>query len=190
MDNLKLRVGYGVTGLSRVDAYQSLATIDMSKFYTMGGELLNYYQFSQNMTNADLTWEKSYNTNIGVDASFFNGRIDLSADYYFTKTDDVIWNQNIPSVNGMFDASNTYTMLRNIAKTEINGIELTVNTRNIDTKNFKWNSTLTFTKNNEKSTKIIGGDVDHVLRPCSDYSLNSGHPINALHKYQINGILS
>lgn len=97
-----------------------------------------------------MTWERSHNWNIGLDASFFNNRIDLSADYYITNTDGVIWKQNLPVVNGAYNASKLYYMSKNIAKTQNHGLELTLNTRNIVNKEFTWTSALTFTLNNEK----------------------------------------
>ena len=71
-----------------------------------------------------------------MDASFFNNRIDLSADYYITNTDGVIWKQNLPVVNGAYNASKLYYMSKNIAKTQNHGLELTLNTRNIVNKEF------------------------------------------------------
>jgi hypothetical protein len=133
-----------------------------------------------------LTWERSHNWNIGLDASFFNNRIDLSADYYITNTDGVIWKQNLPVVNGAYNASKLYYMSKNIAKTQNHGLELTLNTRNIVNKEFTWTSALTFTLNNEKVKSLIGGTADHVKN--EDYYLSIGYPVNSFYAPKIDGM--
>ena len=105
-----------------------------------------------------------------MDASFFNNRIDLSADYYITNTDGVIWKQNLPVVNGAYNASKLYYIEQEHCKEHKNhGLELTLNTRNIVNKEFTWTSALTFTLNNEKVKSLIGGTADHVKN--EDYYL-------------------
>ena len=186
MNNLKLRLGYGVTGAASIDPYSSVATVELDGYYSLGGQKTNSYKFSENVANADLTWERSHNWNIGLDASFFNNRIDLSADYYITNTDGVIWKQNLPVVNGAYNASKLYYMSKNIAKTQNHGLELTLNTRNIVNKEFTWTSALTFTLNNEKVKSLIGGTADHVKN--EDYYLSIGYPVNSFYAPKIDGM--
>ena len=188
LSNLKLRAGYGVTGAASIDPYTTIAMVELDGNYTLGGELVPYYRYSQNMSNEDLTWEKSYNWNFGVDVALLKNRIELTADYYRTRTKGVIWSQNIPVNNGGFDATTQYYMSRNIAETKNNGLELALNTRNISTKNFKWNSSLTFTLNNEKVSKLIGGTADHIQNGTSDFYLNLGHFVNSYYTYKLDGI--
>ena len=75
-------------------------------------------------TNRALGWEKSYNTNIGLDAAFLNNRIDVSMDYYFTKTKGVIWERQLPITNGGYNSSTRYKMNMNICETENRGFEM------------------------------------------------------------------
>ncbi|NDV80633.1 TonB-dependent receptor [Bacteroides sp. 51] len=187
LSNLKLRVGYGVTGTASIDPYSSSANLEQSQ-YQLGGQLYTTYLFSKNYANPNLTWEKSYNTNIGLDAAFLNNRIDLTADYYFTKTDGVIWARNLPVVNGAYNASTYYLTNMNICETENRGIELALNTRNIDTKDFKWNSTITFTYNKEKITGLTDGVSDHIQKTNTDYYLNIGYPVNSFYGLKKTGI--
>ena len=187
MENLKLRVGYGVTGTASINPYSTVATLE-DGYYSLGGDLVSTYLFSRNISNQNLIWEKSYNTNIGFDVSFLNRRIDLTMDYYITKTNGVIWNQSLPIVNGGYNATTQYTIARNIAKTKNKGFEMTLNTHNFSTRDFTWDTTLTFTLNNEKVKSLIGGTSDHIKNANTDYWLNIGHPVNSFYAYKIDGM--
>ena len=132
------------------------------------------YHFSQNVANLNLGWEKSKNTNIGLDASFLNGRIDMALDYYFTKTEDVIWQKALPITNGGYNSSEYYMTNMNICETETSGLELALNTRNIVTKDFTWTSNLTFTWNKEKITRLATPDAEYVTNGDNGLVLMKG----------------
>ena len=187
LDNLKLRAGYGVTGTASINPYTSISSLDYFGM-ALGGSLQNVYSFSQNYTNPDLAWEKSHNTNIGLDAAFLNGRIDLTADFYITKTKGVIWSRNLPITNGGYNAVSYYYTMTNICETKNKGLELALNTRNIVTKDFKWNSTLTFTFNNEKIVSLQDGASDNISNGTTGYSLSKGHPVNSFYHYKLDGV--
>ncbi len=74
LDNLKLRLGYGVTGTAAIDPYTTASNLEHSTM-AFSGNNADIYRFSENYTNRLLGWEKSYNTNIGVDAAFLNNRM-------------------------------------------------------------------------------------------------------------------
>lgn len=186
LDNLKLRVGYGVTGTAGIDPYSSISTLEQS-YYGLGGTKLVSYKFDQTVANVNLGWEKSKSTNIGLDASFLKGRIDFTLDYYFTKTDDVIWKKNLPITNGGYSASAYYNTNMNICKTENQGIELALNTRNIVTKDFKWTSNITFSKNKEKITKLATDNADYVTNGNNGLVLMKGQPVNSFYHYKLDG---
>ena len=116
-------------------------------------------KFTEYITNRNLTWEKTHDLNIGIDASFLNNRIDLTVDLYRTKTTDVILSQALPtSIMGNYTGSTTYKMNKNAAETENRGIELALNTRNIVKKDFTWSSTVTFNQpTKEKIKSLIEG---------------------------------
>jgi TonB-linked SusC/RagA family outer membrane protein len=185
LSNLKLRVGYGVTGTASINPYSTSSVIEASTL-DFSGSVQNIYRFSSNYTNRALGWEKSHNTNIGLDAAFFNNRIDLTADYYITNTDGVIWSRQIPVVNGAYNSSTLYTMNMNICETKNTGFELALNTRNIDTRDFKWNSTVTFNYNKEKIKSLTDGTADNITN--GDYALTIGQPVNSFYTYKIDGM--
>lgn len=187
LDNLKLRVGHGVTGTASIDPYTSSSNLEQS-YYSLGGEKSLVYMFSQNISNENLTWEKSHNTNIGVDFSALRNRIDLTLDYYITKTDGVIWQRYVPITNGGYSASSYYYTNVNICSTKNNGFEFALSTRNIDNKGdgFKWTTSLTFSWNKEKIVSLADGTSNYVTN--GDYTLAIGSPVNSYYQYKILGI--
>lgn len=191
LDNLKLRLGWGVTGAAGISAYSSWSTLAQGKM-ALGGETLTNYYFPQTITNAGLTWEKSKNTNIGIDAAFFGGRVDVSADYYITNTDDVIWKLTLPVNNGAMAANNYFRTTSNIAKTKNKGFELTLNTRNIVTKDFTWSSTITFATNKEKIVSLGEGAGEYIqkgeTKETPNYAYHVGSAINSFYDYKVVGV--
>lgn len=185
LDNLKIRVGYGETGAAGIDPYSSWSILQQGNLTLAGEKLTNYY-YPQIVANPLLTWERSNNTNIGLDVSLFNGRIDLSTDYYITKTDGVIWEQALPVTSGAYDASTYYITNVNLASTENKGFELSLTSRNVMSKNFSWTSTLTFANNKEKVTSLGDGSQDYVTN--GDYTLHVGSPIHSYYNYKIDGV--
>lgn len=186
LDNLKIRGGWGVTGTAAIDAYSSVSVLEQTN-YGLGGLLVPAYQYSKNVANVMLGWEKSKNTNIGIDASFLGGRIDMALDYYFTKTEDVIWSKALPSTGGMYDASTNFQTNMNICETETQGVELALNTRNIVTKDFTWTSNLTFTYSKEKITKLATG-AEYVTNGDDGKVLYMGEAVNSWYNYKLNGV--
>lgn len=189
LNNLKLRVGYGETGAAGIAPYSSYSIISTGQM-SLGGQLTNTSFYPQIITNPALTWERSKSWNIGLDFGLFNNRIDLAAEYYITNTHDVIWEQSLPSNNGAFSATQMFKTNRNIASTRNQGFELTLTTHNIDTKDFKWSSTLTFSNNKEEVTSLGHNAAEYVQRGTGDkdYTLHIGDPVNSFYNYKFNGI--
>lgn len=186
LDNLKLRVGYGETGsTANIGAYSSTSKIEQG-FLTLGGERLQTYAYSENVANPLLTWERSKNWNIGLDASFLNGRIDVVLDYYNTKTEGVIWDKQIPVTCGAYVYNKQYSTFVNLAETKNQGFEAAINTRNIISKDFKWTSTLTFSYNKEEITKLSGTTNDRVTQ--DDRAFEIGSAINSWYHFKLDGI--
>lgn len=189
MNNLKLRVGYGSAGLSgAVRPYTSVSNVTQGMI-TIGGQLIQpTYTTSQMIANKTLTWERSKTWNFGFDASFLNDRINVVADYYITNSEDVIWKINIPVTNGAYSYNQLYQANMNMAKTNNKGLELTVNTRNVDTPNFKWNSSVSFSYYKEEVTKLLASKSDFVSN--GDFMLSVGEPVNTYRHYKLDGVWS
>lgn len=190
MNNLKLRVGYGETGGAKIEPYSSWSILQTGQM-GLGGVLTNTAFFPENLSNAALGWERSKSWNIGVDFGLFNNRVDLAAEYYITNTDDVIWKQTLPIINGGYTADKAFTIYRNIATTRNQGFELTLTTHNIDTKDFNWTSTITFSTNKEKVTSLGAGAGEYVEYKPEEgrsYTLHVGDPIKSYLSYDCAGI--
>lgn len=186
LSNMKLRVGYGVSGAANIPAYSSTSGI-VSGYMNMGGIALPTYQIAQTIANPALTWEKSYNTNIGLDISFLNNRIDLIADYYMTTTKGGILSAKMPQTMGGFNGAQ-YTMAGNFCKTKNSGLELALSTRNIITKAFTWSSNITFATNKEEVKELVSGQNQMFIGTSSDLVYKVGEPIASWYQYKKLGI--
>lgn len=194
LSNLKLRLGWGITGSARIKAYSSVSNLEEINM-SLGGMAQGSYRYSQFITNPDLGWEKSYNTNIGLDLSLLDNRIDMTMDYYITRTDGVIWSVLLPSIYGTYrPGANNYKTNMNLCETENRGFELTANTRNIVTKDFSWTSALTFAANKEKIVRLTGGTNDNIANIDPEtgnntgYTLTIGQPVNSFYNYKLDGV--
>lgn len=88
-----------------------------------------------------------------------HNRIDLVAEYYWTQTDGILWDRRLPTSSGGYDAKTPYKKTSNIATSQNRGFELAINTKNIETENFKWNTSFTYTTAKEKLTNIDLGNL-------------------------------
>ncbi len=189
LDNLKLRAGWGVSGSAKIDPYSSVNSLE-SLNMSLGGQAQSIWRNSQNLTNVDLGWEKSYNTNIGLDVMLFKGRIDASMDYYTTKTDGVIWKVPLAAIYGTYrpGTGTYYQTYMNLCETKNSGFEFTLNTRNIVTKDFEWTSNLAFSINKEKIEKLTGATNNNITNGDTGYTLTIGEPVNSFYSYKLDGV--
>ena len=163
IDQLKLRFGVGVTGNSAVSAYGTLGVISSywMPFSTGNTQILvtnePYYSNSQNkMPNKNLGWEKTTQWNLGLDFSFLKGRIGGTIDMYTSTTKDLLMAMTIPSLSGY------PSMMANIGKTSNKGIEVTLNTIPVLTKDFMWQSNLNFAWQKDKIEELSNGKEDDI----------------------------
>ncbi len=189
LDNLKLRLGYGVSGNPNVNAYVSRTEVTSTGLdaINFGSGAVTSSVLTQAVGNQQMGWEKSYNLNVGLDFSLFKGRIDGSVEFYDTDTKDVLYTRNLPASGGQFNAKNPYKMVGNIARMSNRGVEVTLTTRNVVTKNFSWTSTLTFAHNKERVKSIDLGSNTSV-KDLISLGLFVGHPKNTVYGYKKLGI--
>ena len=183
LDNLKLRASYGVTGNSGgMGAYSttSLAYIYANLGVSVDGTSGNPAQYSGFVSSSDVGWEKTYNLNIGLDFGFFNGRLDGSIEWFDSKTEGLLFKRAFPATDetGWGAAMSTW---QNLAKTSGTGVELTLNARTIQKKNFRWNTGLTLTWSKEKIDELPDGDL-------ISENLFVGYPIHSLYGFKYAGI--
>ena len=163
LDQLKLRLGVGVTGNAAVSPYGTLGLINSywMPFSTGNSQILvtnePYYSNSQvQMPNKNLGWEKTTQWNLGIDFSFLKGRIGGTIDMYTSRTSDLILDMSIPSLSGY------PSMKTNVGKTKNKGIELTLNTIPVLTKDFTWNSNLNLAWQKDEIVELANGKEDDV----------------------------
>ena len=186
LDNLKFRVGAGITGNSGgVGAYGTTTTayIYTASGITIDGDYKNhpFAQYSGTYDSPSLGWEKSYNWNFGLDFAVLGGRIDGTIDYYTTVTRGLLFKRTMPITNGATGWGSPLSTWENLAKTSNKGLELTINSRNIITKDFKWNTSLTATWQMERIEELPDGDL-------VNENLFIGHAIKSIYDYKYAGI--
>ncbi len=150
INNLKLRVGYGVTGNSAVSPYSTFGQITSSRYNwdkTTGA--MGFAPSS--LSSPNLSWEKTAQYNAGIDFGIFRDRISGSIEVYQQKTTDLLMTRAIPTVTGFS------TIVQNIGATENKGLEITFSTVNIQTSKINWTTNLTFSTNKEQVTKLATG---------------------------------
>lgn len=155
IDQLKLRLGVGVTGNAAIDPYSTKGRLD-AIFYPIGSVSVPGQLNVTTLANRELGWEKSTQFNVGLDFSFTNSRINGSLDAYTTFTTDLLVQRSIPSVTGFTD---TYT---NIGETRSNGVDLTLNTVNIANRDFEWSSTLNASFQDNEIVSLANGKFDDI----------------------------
>ncbi|MDR0891623.1 MAG: TonB-dependent receptor [Mediterranea sp.] len=189
LDNLKLRVGYGVAGTTAgISPYSSMISLSNTKTQ-LGGMAVPSSRFSQYITNRDLTWEKTHDLNIGIDAAFLDSRINLTADWYNTRTTGVIIARSLPtSIMGTYSGDSAFRMNVNAAKTVNKGIELALSTRNIVTKDFQWNSNVTFTANKEEIKSLVDNQKQILNTLNNSMAFEVGSPVGSYYNYKVQGI--
>lgn len=185
LEQLKMRLGYGVTGNAAVSPYSTLGAV-VSNFYHFGsstavGMVANDPSLAASdqvgMANKLLGWEKTSQFNFGLDFSLLQGRINGSLDLYKSNTKDLLMLQLLPSLTGYMNT------LANVGSTKNKGIEITLNTVNVKTRNFKWQSTFSFSASRSEITALANGNSEDLTGPWI-----VGQPISVYYDYVYDGI--
>lgn len=162
ISQLKLRASYGVNGNAGIGNY------DWLPLYGYGN---NYNQLPgsapSNVGDSNLTWELNKPLNVGMDVSFFKNRINITADWYTRKSEDLLLNVPLSRTTGFSSAT------RNIGEMENTGIELTINAIPIRNQDFTWMIDFNFAHNKNKITSLPGGndiaDGNFIIRQGAAY---------------------
>jgi TonB-linked SusC/RagA family outer membrane protein len=193
LSNLKLRASYGTAGNNRIgdDMWKMLyTTSDGNKPYYVDEELQNQLVPDNTIANPELKWETTYTRNVGLDFGFINNRLSGTFDAYYNTTRDLLIRANIPSNTG-FD----YQM-QNIGETSNKGVELSLNGRIIQRRDFTLNASFNIAFNVNKVEEL--GDVKMSLQssgwygsssgPTGDYLLQEGEPVGQMWGYETDGM--
>lgn len=145
LNNLKLRAGFGITGVIPNNSYISLTKYTYgSSYYYSDGKWLPGLSVSSN-PNPDLRWEKSTEFNVGLDWSVLDNRLGGSIDVYNKKTTDLLFLYTVPTPPNLFNST-----LANAGSVRNQGIEVAVNALPVRTKDFEWKTVVTVSANKNK----------------------------------------
>lgn len=176
LSNLKLRLSYGKAGNEAIGVYQTLVKLDNKKFAMGGNSVVGLYPNSR-MGNDDLSWETTKTFNTGLDFGFWNNRLSGNLDVYVSRTTDLLLQRNLPRISGY---SNVYS---NMGETQNKGVELTLNSRNIVTRDFTWGTSLVFSWNKNEIKDLYGDGKDDLGNRWF-----IGHPVGVIYDYTQVGI--
>lgn len=187
ISNLKLRLGWGSTGNANVSNWAYMALLN-SKSTPFGLGVL-----TANTANPDLKWETTDSYNVGFDLGFFNGRIDFIFDWYYKKTRNLLLQLPLPAYLGSSGNGAASNPWANVGSMRNTGVEMTLNTVNIDKSGFQWRSNFTFSLNRNKVLQLDSesATIDKTFQVGSDVSTitrtTAGHPVGQFWGYKVIG---
>lgn len=153
-NDLKLRLGFGVTGNALGSSLQSMAVLDKGGSFWYNGKYADTYTVQRNV-NEDLRWEKKFEYNLGVDFMFLNNRLGGSLDAYYRNTKDLLWDYEVPTPPYQYP-----TLLANAGEMASYGVELALTGVPVKTKDWTWTSTPTIAWNRCYITKLSDPSKD------------------------------
>lgn len=178
LTNLKLRASFGVTGNNAsVGAYQTQMLANTRYWYNFGNTPANGYGYE--LANGSLTWEKTTEFDLGLDFGFLRNRVNGSIDFYTRKSKDLLMEMQTPLEMG----SSTGAIWGNVGKVRNTGVEISLNTVNIQTKDLTWTTSFTFAHNHNEILELNGGKQD-----MTGNGWFIGQPIDVVYGYVPNGI--
>lgn len=149
-DDLKLRVGYGVTGSQPANPFLGIAMLKYDKYAYVDGKWVQTIVPASN-ANPDLKWEEKRETNIGLDFTMLKGRLSGTIDLYNRDVEGLIYNYTVPTPPNFYP-----TTTANGGKMQNRGIEVLLNIVPVIAKDFEWNTTFTFSTNSNKLKSLDG----------------------------------
>ncbi|OFX31868.1 MAG: SusC/RagA family TonB-linked outer membrane protein [Bacteroidetes bacterium GWF2_42_66] len=180
ISNLKLRTSYGFSGNNQIGNYATIGLLSSAN-YVNGGSMISGLVPSS-LSNDDLTWEKSKQIDFGLELGLWQNRISLMADVYKNKKTDLLLDVELPAASGYSSST------QNVGEIENKGIELTLQTINIKSRDFNWTSNLTFSANKNKVLKLAteGARISNNAYQATQvgYSISSFYMLNAIGVFQ------
>ncbi len=172
IDEAKLRVSYGVTGNNRVGAYDYYPQLDIAinDGYSYNNNETSVGTKPINIGNENLKWETTAQLDLGYDLTMFKKRVDLTIDVYQKTVSDLLLRANIPWITGYA------TAYKNIGKLRNRGLEVSLNTVNISSRSFKWESNFNISFNNNKVLGLANNEEFLLSSVSWQSAFNSSYP--------------
>lgn len=186
--NLKVRLSYGAAGNNHIDNYLSLSKIG-SVWIPYGTGTQSGF-VSKQLYNPDLKWETNITANLGLDMGFFDQRLQLTVDIYNVETKGLLLDAPIPQLSGFKN------MMINAGKTNNKGVEVSITSHNIHTRDFTWTTNINLAHNKNKVKELYMSDYMEIVSGWaqtsefnkSDYMIRVGQSLGQMYGYRLKGI--
>ena len=152
MDNLKFRASWGMLGNQEIGDYAFYNTYLFGQNYNFGNNLAPGVSINPTMANTHITWEKTNQLDLGIDADFFGGKLGFVGDFFIKNTKDILLQLPIPDIVGVQPPMQNAGKVRNV------GVELQL-THNNQINDFRYNVTANFSYVKDEITDLSGGDI-------------------------------
>lgn len=172
IDNLKIRASWGMLGNQEIGDYAFYNTYMFGQNYNFSNLLVPGISINETMANSAITWEKTDQIDFGIDADFFNGKLNFTGDFFLKNTKDILLELPIPAIVGVNPP------MQNAGKVPNTGVELQL-THNNQIRDFKYNIGFNFSYVHNEITDLSGGDVP---------GRSVGDPINNIYGFVCEGI--
>lgn len=191
IDDLKIRGGWGQTGnqagLSDY-SYLQRFVINRQNWWETGKATAVPIITMNELRNSDLTWETTTQANLGVDLTVLKNRLTFALDYYSKSTTDMLMYVTLPA-----GASTASTITRNEGEMTNKGVEFSINSRNIDNRNFKWTTDFNISTNKNQLTKLVLSQVYYAAKTSeniTEYVVRNepGHSLGGFYGYISDGV--
>jgi len=194
-DDLKLRVGYGVTGNPPAAGFLGVGLLGYGNYILYDGQWIQTLGPSQN-ANPDLRWEQKHETNIGLDFTLLKGLLSGTVDVYDNKITGLLYYYNVPSPPNLYPQTEA-----NVGTMENKGVEASLSVNPIHTKDIAWTSTFTFSTNSNKLTSLSNQiytttvpyfTTGNTFDPITTFTniVQVGQPIGQFYGFKVSGIAS
>jgi TonB-dependent starch-binding outer membrane protein SusC len=186
VNELKLRVSYGLTNNQGIPDYAYTSSLT-----TVPTGLTGIAQLTKTMGNSSVAWEKTKNTNIGLDGTLFNWRIDFSVDFYNRRTDDLLMKIPLPMYSGSatsWSPGSLEAPIVNVGSINNKGFDLRISSTNVKKGNFSWRTDLTVSRNINEVVKLNTDGASLEGWPYSKTVV--GRSIGEFYGYQVEGVFA
>jgi TonB-linked SusC/RagA family outer membrane protein len=185
MDMFKLRLSYGDNGNRGVGTYDAMANLSTGKYVLQTDGTAHYVSqlYTSRMANPALKWERTTAYNLGVDFAVLNGRLRGNIEGYWMQTKDLLIPRKLPEITGFS------SVFSNLGQIDNRGIEVSLNSNNIDKANFQWTSGFSFAYNHNEVVSLYG-DLDENGKELDDKTNQwfIGHALDEIWDYETDGI--
>lgn len=193
ISDLKIRASYGETGSQAIPPYRTLDLINASNIITINGSNTALGYFPVRIPSPDLTWETTKQYDGGIDLGLFSGKLNITADYFYKKTENLLLDFSLPFTSGF------NSILQNRGSMENKGFEFSIDSRNVTRENLTWSTNFNISFISNKVLDLGGRDfvfnTPNIARAFGSSADNSGgitqvgEPLGTFFVLQEDGII-